>query len=409
MAIAVGVYLVLKHLLLGDVVRNQTLDGALGAQFGQIVVGSARLNVVVLQYIDELGEGRGDPDTLLILHALHALLHDLLNNHGEVMLGLRVVDLVEVHEHGDEWGLSVGGHQCDDLILDSLDATLNLLPNAAFDNIEDDGLYIVTACVQRDGLELLLNFLANLPPGHVHKGSEVRQRDRLAAVLVGGHLGDDLGGNVAGGGKAVGLLNQGARDNGAVLEHILQVDQTAVVHTLEIVVAVVEVDDTFLMGFGDFLRQKEPVCDVTAQLACYVVTLGRQDCGVLVGVLLDDGLINVISDGENLSVQRAHIPQKLMFIAVFDIRLGDLIDALLHQPVLDIILDFLHRNRPMEILILERKPVGYTLSQILLVFDGMQVVNLAQGSVRSVTNLRFVEVDLSAISFDDDHNARPPL
>ena len=113
-----------------------------------------------------------------------------------------------------------------------------------------------------------------------------------------------------------------------------------------------EVDDTFLMGFGDFLRQKEPVCDVTAQLACYVVTLGRQDCGVLVGVLLDDGLINVISDGENLSVQRAHIPQKLMFIAVFDIRLGDLIDALLHQPVLDIILDFLHRDRPMEILIL---------------------------------------------------------
>ena len=170
-----------------------------------------------------------------------------------------------------------------------------------------------------------------------------------------------------------------------------------------------EVDDTLLVSLGDFLRQKQAIGDVTAQFSSYVVTLGGQDCGVFVGVLLNDGLVDVISDGENLSVQRTHVPQKLMLIAVLDVRLGDFVDALLHQPVLDIILNFLNRNRPMEIFVLERKPVGYTLSQILLVFDGMQVVNLTQGSVRSVTNLRLVEVDLSAISFDDDHNARPPL
>ena len=68
------------------------------------------------------------------------------------------------------------------------------------------------------------------------------QADALAAVLVGGHLCNDLGGNVAGGGKAVGLFNIGAGDDGAVLQHILQVDQIAVVHVLRKVVGIVEVD-----------------------------------------------------------------------------------------------------------------------------------------------------------------------
>ena len=99
------------------------------------------------------------------------------------------------------------------------------------------------------------------------------QADALSAVLAGGYLGDDLGGNVAGGGKAVGLLNQGARDNGAVLEHILQVDQTAVVHTLEVVIAVVEVNDTLFMRLGDFLRQENPVCDIPVHLICSHVGL----------------------------------------------------------------------------------------------------------------------------------------
>ena len=77
------------------------------------------------------------------------------------------------------------------------------------------------------------------------------QADALAAVLVGGHLRDDLGGNVAGGGEAVGLLDEGARNDGAVLEHILQVDQVAVVHMLREVVGVVEVDQALLVRLDD--------------------------------------------------------------------------------------------------------------------------------------------------------------
>ncbi len=55
-----------------------------------------------------------------------------------------------------------------------------------------------------------------------HEGGQVGQADALTAVLAGGHLGDDLGGNVAGGGEGMGLLNERAADDGAVLQHVVQ-------------------------------------------------------------------------------------------------------------------------------------------------------------------------------------------
>lgn len=54
------------------------------------------------------------------------------------------------------------------------------------------------------------------------------QADALP-ILV-GYLGDNLSGDIAGRGKAVGLLNPGLADNRAVLQHVLQVHQVAVVH-----------------------------------------------------------------------------------------------------------------------------------------------------------------------------------
>ena len=49
------------------------------------------MNVIVLEYIDKLGECRGDPYAGLVLNALVALAKRLLHDHGKVMLllGLR--------------------------------------------------------------------------------------------------------------------------------------------------------------------------------------------------------------------------------------------------------------------------------------------------------------------------------
>ena len=54
----------------------------------------------------------------------------------------------------------------------------------------------------------------------------------------------------------MGLLDEGARDDGAVLQHVFQVHQVAVVHMLRIVVCVMEVDDALFVGVNNLLRQQ---------------------------------------------------------------------------------------------------------------------------------------------------------
>ena len=56
--------------------------------------------------------------------------------------------------------------------------------------------------------------------------------------------------------KLCGLLDEGAGDDRAVLEHVLQVDQVAVVHMLGEIIGVVEVDDALVVRVDDVLGQQ---------------------------------------------------------------------------------------------------------------------------------------------------------
>ena len=338
LALPVLIHLVLLHDLLGDVVGHQAAGGALGGQPGQIVVGGAGVHVVLLQHIDELGEGRGDPNPLLVLYALIALYQGLLDDEGQIPLGLGIVYLAQVHEHGDEGGLSVGGHEGDHLVLDGLHPTADLLPQAL---LHDAGEHLLRGGAAHGG-DLRQHLPADLLPGDLDEGGQVGQGDGLAAVLVGGHLGDDLGGDVAGGGKAVGLFDEGARDDGAVLEHVLQVDQIAVVHVLGVVVHVVEVDDARLVGLHDVGGEQQPLGDVLGHLAGHVVPLNRVDHRVLVGVLLLGLLVVALDEGEDLAVGGVGRPGQGADIAVADVALGGLKGAQAHNLGLHQLLNLLH-------------------------------------------------------------------
>ena len=250
-ALAILVHLEFQHLLFRDIVRHHTLGGALGGQLGQVVVGSAGADVVLLQNIDQLGEGGGDPHACLVLHALIALPDGLFNNDGKVGLFLRVAGLAQIHEYSNKGCLTVGGHQGDHLILDGLHAAVDLVAQTALHDL----LLALGRDVQPFHLQLHLS--GDLLAGDVHKGSQMGQADALTAVLVGSYLCNDLGGNVAGSGEAVRLLNIGAGNNGAVLQHIFQVHQIAVVHVLGKIVGIVEVDQTLLMRLYDLRVQQQ--------------------------------------------------------------------------------------------------------------------------------------------------------
>ena len=161
------------------------------------------------------------------------------------------------------------------------------------------------------------------------------QADALTAILVGSHLCNDLGGNVAGGGEAVGLLNIGAGDDGAVLQHVVQIDQVAVVHVLGVVVGIVEVDDAFLMGLDDLRGQQHTHGQVLADFAGHVVALHAVDGGVLVGVLLLDLFVVALDERQNLVVGRVLLALQALNIAIDDVMASDLVAVETHDLVLD--------------------------------------------------------------------------
>ena len=73
--------------------------------------------------------------------------------------------------------------------------------------------------------------------------------------------------------KLCGLLDERAGDDRAVLQHILQIDQIAVVHVLGIIIRIMEMDDALLMGLNDIRRQQKPAGNILAHLAGHIVAL----------------------------------------------------------------------------------------------------------------------------------------
>ena len=394
-ALAVLVHLELQHLLFGDVVRNHALGGALGGQLGQIIIRSTGADVVLLQHIDQLGEGGGDPHTGLVLHTLVALADGFLNDDGQVGFLLRVAGLTQIHEHGDEGGLTVGGHQGDHLILDGLHAAVDLVAQAALHDL----LLALGGDVQT--FHLYFDLGGDLLAGDVHKGSQMSQADALTAVLVGGHLCNDLSGNVAGGGKAVGLFDIGAGDDRAVLQHILKVDQVAVVHVLGKVIGIVEVDQAFLMCLHDLWVQQQTGGQVLGDLTGHIVALHAVHGGVLVGVLLLDLFVLALDQAQDALVGGVGLPLQALHIAVGDIVPGHIVGLDVHELVLHHVLYFFHVHRTVQRLTL----VGHSRGDLRDLFPGQTALTAdgIAGLGNGRDDLGNIKGDLCTVAFDDLH------
>ena len=226
------------------------------------------------------------------------------------------------------------------------------------------------------------------------------QADALSAVLVACDLGDDLSSDVAGGGEAVGFLDEGVADNGAVLEHILEVHEIAVVHMLSEVVGVVEVDQTLLISLDNVGREKHSAGQVAADLACHIVTLNAVDGGVLVGILLLNLLVVALDQRENAVVGGVRLADERTVVAVADIAPCELKRALGHELILNHVLDLLYGNSALDLVALVLHVVCY-VGDLLLGEERTVggIVRLANG----VDDFFDVERLFGAVTLDNFH------
>ena len=170
----------------------------------------------------------------------------------------------------------------------------------------------------------------------------MRQGDRLAAILIGGNLRNDLGGNITGRGKRVGLLNQCAGNHRAILQHVIQIHQITIVHVLRIVIGIMEVNNSSIMSFHDFLRKQNTVGDVLTHLACHVVTLYCVDGGILVGVFLFNLLVVRLDQRQNPIICGIGLSGQAADIAIGNILFGNLKGTMCHNCFFHKILNFLY-------------------------------------------------------------------
>ena len=381
--------IIFPHLLGGDVVGVHALGGALDGQLGNVVVFAALQAVVLVQHVHQLGEGGGDIHALLVLDALQALAQHLLHDHG-VLLQVGVV-LPEVEEQGDEGRLAVGGHEGVDLVLDGLHAALQLVLQPVVHQPVQGGLvHLAGALIGDVLLEFLLAAAEILSKmAHVHA---------LAAVLVGGHAGDDLGGDGAGHLEALGRLNELAVHHGSVVQHVPDVDEAAVEDGLNKVVGVVEVDGALVVGLGDVLGQQNAPGQVPAHLAGNVVPLGSGDHGVLVGVLLGQLLVLVAQQGEDGLVGGIGLAHQGPVVAVNNIGLGQVELILGHQSLLHQVLDVLHQH-PLPLHALNAVNNGVNPIPAQLFLGG----NLGVGLLDGGYNLASVVIYNGPVSLDHFH------
>ena len=122
---------------------------------------------------------------------------------------------------------------------------------------------------------------------------------RLPAVLGACHRRNDLGHDGTRNLKGLGAFNHLAVHHGAVVQHIPDVDQTAVEDRLEKIVGVVEVKNALVVRLGDLLRQKDTPGKVFRHLSGDQVTLGGRHHGVFVGVFLHHVLVGVLDQRQN--------------------------------------------------------------------------------------------------------------
>ena len=228
------------------------------------------------------------------------------------------------------------------------------------------------------------------------------QGDGLTAIGVTGNLSNDLCGDIAGGGKTVGLFNQSAGNDRAVLQHVLQIDQLTVGDRAGYIAHVMDVDHTLIVGVDDILGKDVTAADIFGYLRCEVIPHGAVDDGVLVGVLLPRGLTVMPKERQDLFVRRVPLTQLCVLHAVLTvverqagmIRFDQLID---HH-----VLDLFHMDRTVELVNPALDPADDKAD--LYLRQPFLGIDLFIGRINGGDNLAEVIGYFAPIALDDFHS-----
>ena len=201
------------------------------------------------------------------------------------------------------------------------------------------------------------------------------------------------------------LFNIGAGNDGAVLKHVLQIHQIAVVHVLGKVVGIVEVDQALIVCLDDLRVQQQAGGQVFGDLTSHIVTLDAVHGGVLVGVLLLDLFVLALDQAQDALIGGVGLALQALHIAVGDVVPGHIMCLDVHELVLHHILHFFHADGAVQRLTLVGHSCG-DVSDLLPGETGLAAYRIA-GLGDSGDDLGNIKRHFRTVAFDDLHSAPP--
>ena len=163
----------------------------------------------------------------------------------------------------------------------------------------------------------------------------------LAAILVAGHRRDDLGHNRTGHLKALGALDHLLVHHSAVIQHVRDIDETAVKDRLNKVIRVMEMNRSLFMGHGNAFRQKHTLRQIPGYLSGDVIPLCGCQNRILIGIFLRQLLVFIPDQLQDRFIRRVRFSQKRPLIPVNHIFFRESVLVLLNQAALNHILNAL--------------------------------------------------------------------
>ena len=239
---------------------------------------------MLIQNINQLREGRGYINALVIFNALQTLTQNFFHNHS-VFLQIRII-LLQVQKQGNKRRLTIGGHQGIDLILNGLYATLELVAQALVCQTLQSFVINVASGGFLDALFKLFVALTQI-------FAKMTDINRLTAVLAGSNRGNNLCHNGAGNLEALGAFNHFAVHNRTVIQHIADINQAAVENRLNKIVCIMKMQYTLFMSLRNLCRQHNALRQVLGNLTGNQVALSSSHSCIFITVFFHNVLIAV--------------------------------------------------------------------------------------------------------------------
>ncbi len=326
----------LHHLVVVEDIRVHPLGSALQRQLLDVVVGIALLVVETIP--DGEHQFREHGGFLVLAKAGDTVAEDSALDHP------RLPAVTQAKAEGNKRGLTVGGVQSVDFILQRLEGVVTLFLGAG----HGIGFHIGNA-------PLFGHFTVFLPAdGHIGGQHFIDAVDGGAAIDVAGHLSNDLGSDRGGGADRFRRIDLRITHLEAVSQHPLQIDQHAVEHREEgRVVEIVEVQIAALVGLNHITGQHVAGGIVLGDDTGQQVALGRDHLGVLVGVLVEQGRVGLLDQTTDLLRQTtARLAGQIPIVTIFDIGAGNDLVIGGHQVVFNQTLDLVDINltTPLQLL-----------------------------------------------------------